>query len=84
MSLAGLLRCSFQGVKNKIAMCFRYGGTGEAEGEKLLSAISLIADVGFGWANLSRNISDLLRGIYKTFLIHRHYKGIQSKKICLN
>lgn len=41
MSLAGLLRCSFQGVKNKIAMCFRYGGTGEAEGEKLLSAISL-------------------------------------------
>lgn len=65
-------------------MSFEFStGNGERSVSKMC-AISLIADVGFGWANLSRNISDLLRGIYKTFLIHRHYKGIQSKKICLN
>lgn len=48
-----------------------------------MCAISVIVDVGFGWADLKRETSVIDVVSIRTFLINKHYKGIQSNKICL-
>lgn len=49
-----------------------------------MCAISVIVDVGFGWAVWKRETSVIDVVSVRTFLINKHYQGIQSNKIGLN
>lgn len=49
-----------------------------------MCAISVIVNVGFGWADLKREISVIDVVSIWNFLINKHYQGIQSNKTGLN